>query len=158
MMKKATVYALVLGFCLGYLVFIALDEISNNKKIVESEIIHGEHMEMNHQHEKIHVGDVIPELDVEVYKDTTSGYNVHIITKNFEWKPEAVNTEPIDNQGHAHIYINDEKIARVYGDWFHIDDHHILDTSNTLRVTLNANNHAEWSIDDNPIEFITPLF
>jgi hypothetical protein len=64
----------------------------------------------------------------------------------------SVNTENIQNQGYIYIYIKDEKIARVYDEWFHLDDHHLSNGINVLRITLNSNDHSTWSINTNPIQ------
>jgi hypothetical protein len=137
------------GFSLGYLTFLGLDEISKNKE--EMNDVH--HIDMSHLHPQREVSlEIAPELSVKVIADSKSGYNIQILTRNYKWSPEAVNTKVIENEGHAHIYINDEKIARVYGEWFHLDDHHLSQNQNLLRVTLNANDHSEWSINNQVIE------
>ena len=34
--------------------------------------------------------------------------------------PENVNQADVDGQGHAHIYVDGEKVSRVYGERFHL--------------------------------------
>lgn len=153
-MKKYIIISIIFGFALGYLTFLGFDEISQNSNNKEFVMNHSDHgMDMLHSHELLEVNhELIPGLTVNVYPDEKSGFNVQLLTENFEFTPETVNRENIQNQGHAHIYINDQKIARVYSSWFHINDHHINNDMNMMRVTLNANDHSEWSINNEPIE------
>ncbi|MCA9353209.1 hypothetical protein KC901_03440 [Patescibacteria group bacterium] len=157
-MKKFTLIAFIFGIALGYLIFIGLDELSTQKALKQQTGEHG-HTGTEHMHERREVTSLtIPTLDLNVYPDTKSGYNIHLITDNFTWTPERVNTDPIENEGHAHIYINDEKVARIYGPWFHLDDHHLVPGGpNSMRITLNGNDHAEWSVEGNTIEVISEL-
>ena len=45
-------------------------------------------------------------------------------------------------EGHAHLYIDGEKIARIYGPWYHVGK--ILPGAHTIVATLNANNHDTY--------------
>ena len=45
----------------------------------------------------------------------------------------------------AHLYINGEKVARLYGPWYHIA--YLEPGKNEILVTLNANNHGEYLHD-----------
>lgn len=62
----------------------------------------------------------MPSVTHLVFPDTMDGYNVQIMPRNFTFTPAAINREVQDNEGHAHIYVNDVKISRVYGSWFHL--------------------------------------
>lgn len=82
---------------------------------------------------------VIPSVDITVVPDPSDGWNLHIITTDFRFTPERVGEPPRDGEGHAHLYINGEKIRRLYGPWFHLD---VLPSGPcTVAVTLNANDH-----------------
>lgn len=63
-----------------------------------------------------------PEITIEVTKDPMDGWNVRLITENFTFTPQTVNSENVLNTGHAHLYVNDVKIARLYSPNFHIPD------------------------------------
>ncbi len=93
-----------------------------------------------------------PTLKLEVLKDTKDGYNVHLVTTNYVWSPTHVNQKVIQGEGHAHLYINNVKLARVYGDWFHVSNDKLVAGENTIHATLNANDHSEWVINDKHIE------
>jgi len=93
----------------------------------------------------------IPSVSHLVFPDVMGGYNVQILPRNFTFTPAAINREVRDNEGHAHIYVNGVKIARVYGNWFHVPSTAFQPGENEVRVTLNANDHSEWAINDDPI-------
>jgi hypothetical protein len=89
----------------------------------------------------------VPTVQVEALKDTKGGYNIHVTTTNYAFTPEAVNTDPVPNTGHAHVYVNGMKVARLYGEWFNLPADVFQKGDNLIEVTLNANDHSEWSRD-----------
>lgn len=142
--KKILLYAvlfLAFGFILGYSVaFITLHPTAKDK-LFERDVVHNK---MSLSETK-----TAPSVKVSVTKDNKAGYNVFIDTKNFTFTPENVGKGNIANQGHAHLYVNGKKIARVYGHWHYIP---LLEPGrNDIRVTLNANNHDEYAISGQTI-------
>lgn len=91
----------------------------------------------------------VPSVNLSVHKDSLAGYNLHIETEAFTFTPEKFGEAHVVGEGHAHLYIDGRKEARIYGPWYHLDE--LLPGKHTLRVTLNANNHNEYSYDDNVI-------
>lgn len=83
----------------------------------------------------------IPEAD--------GGVSVAITTDNWQWTPEQVNGANAAGAGHAHIYVNDEKINRVYGPHYHLKD--LPPGDHEIRVTLNANDHSGLLRDGQPV-------
>lgn len=106
-----------------------------------------------HSHDMVAVSDdtLVPSVTIEAIKDTKDGYNIRIDTENYIFNPESVNEENVQNEGHAHIYVNDKKIARLYGNWFHLSNDMLQNGENAVKVTLNSNDHSEWSVDGNAI-------
>ena len=49
----------------------------------------------------------------------------------------------VAGEGHAHVYVDGEKIARLYGPWLHIPS---LSPGAVVEVTLNANDHRPLAI------------
>lgn len=90
----------------------------------------------------------IPSVTMLVFPDAMDGYNVQILTQNFEFTPAAINTDVVPNQGHAHIYINGQKIARVYGHWYHLPSALFTQEVSAVTVSLNANDHGTWALPD----------
>lgn len=108
---------------------------------------------MQHQHSmlQVDISKPIPTINIEAIPDAKDGYNIHLITTDYKWAPEEVNQSPIQGSGHAHIYVNGVKVARVYGEWFHLSAGTLKIGDNEISVTLNANDHSEWVNGDNHI-------
>ncbi|MBQ1203928.1 MAG: hypothetical protein IIX61_09075, partial [Loktanella sp.] len=69
--------------------------------------------------------------------------------------PELVNSDNVDNTGHAHLYINDMKMARLYGPHFHI--HELPEGEHEIAVTLSSNDHSYYFVDGNLIQARTTI-
>ncbi len=119
-------------------------------------------MEMQHDHELQHNNsegmthdhsegidlpshENLPAISLRVTEDAHSGWNVRILTQNFRFAPENASTEHIEGEGHAHLYIDNKKISRVYGEWTHIDN--LSPGRHKVKVSLNANNHSPFLHD-----------
>jgi len=74
-----------------------------------------------------------------VTPDEAGGWNIHVATSRFRFAPERVNQGHRPGEGHAHLYVNGRKIARLYASWFHLDS--LPPGTHTLRVELNSNDH-----------------
>ncbi|MCA9368338.1 hypothetical protein KC887_08875, partial [Candidatus Kaiserbacteria bacterium] len=101
---------------------------------------------MSHTHPMLEVDPAlpVPTVTLEAVKDEKDGYNLHLVTTNYTFTPEAANSPPAANTGHAHLYVNGQKVARVYGEWFHLPAADLAQGLNAVEVTLNANDHSEW--------------
>ncbi|KPZ54307.1 MULTISPECIES: hypothetical protein [unclassified Pseudoalteromonas] len=108
---------------------------------------------VGHSHPPREVSAELPAPTVThlVFPDAMDGYNVQILTENFTFTPSRINRKSVFNEGHAHIYLNGAKIARAYSMWFHLPGSLMQPGENTVTVTLNANDHGEWSRDGEPI-------
>ncbi|MEO0825062.1 MAG: hypothetical protein AAFW84_01990 [Cyanobacteria bacterium J06635_15] len=99
------------------------------------------HSDSGHHHAPLEVpaGMPVPTLDLVVYEDPVEGWNLELQVSNFRFAPENVNGASSTDEGHAHLYVNGEKMGRIYGPWHHLPslppgDHEIM-------VELNANGH-----------------
>lgn len=90
-----------------------------------------------------------PRLDIRVTEDAADGWNLHIITTNFRFAPERVNAPHRPGEGHAHVYIDGRKVARLYGPWFHLGA--LPPGKATVAVTLNANDHSDLTLAGRPL-------
>ena len=88
----------------------------------------------------------VPSLTHLMFPDATDGYNIQILVRDFAFTPAAIDREARDNEGHAHVYVNGEKVARVYSAWHHLPGALLAPGPNDVTVTLNANDHGEWSV------------
>jgi hypothetical protein len=109
----------------------------------------------DHGANKIHEvhGGKTPTISLDVKKDPTGGFNVQVITRNFVWTPESASKKHIEGQGHAHVYLADQKIIRLYNNWFHLNTFQFATTSGEqlLRVELVGNDHAPITVNAQPI-------
>jgi hypothetical protein len=90
-----------------------------------------------------------PTVQLRAEPDPMGGWNVQVLTQHFRFAPEHVNTAHVDGQGHAHLYVDGEKVARLYAPWFHLPA--LPPGEYRLRVTLNANSHEELAVDGTPL-------
>lgn len=110
-------------------------------------------MVMTHDHSKtLNVADPAraPGLDLSVTSDPHGGWNLHLKTSNFRFAPENASKAHVPGEGHAHIYVNGSKLARVYGPWFHIGS--LPKGTNAVKVTLNSNDHRALAVGGRIIE------
>ena len=91
-----------------------------------------------------------PAVSLAVHKDAQSGYNAQLTTTNFTFSPENASQDHVAGEGHAHLYINGEKVGRLYSDWHHIGA--LPEGTHTVRVTLNTNDHRGYAHDGVAIE------
>jgi len=79
---------------------------------------------------------------------------MQLTLENFRLAPEAVNTAHKDGEGHAHLYADGVKLARVYSEWFHFA---APSGSKSIEVTLNSNDHATLVHEGKPISATAQL-
>ena len=89
-------------------------------------------------------------VEIIVSKDAVSGVNIELITNDFRFSPKNVNTKDIDGEGHAHLYIDDQKWGRVYSNFIHVGN--ISDGKHIFKITLNTNSHNEYTHHNSPIQ------
>ena len=96
-----------------------------------------------------------PSIRAELQIDPLSGFNLHLITSNFTFAPESAGLKHKDRMGHAHLYIDEHKIARLYNNWFHIDT--IPKDAKQMRITLYSNDHRPFIADNKIISAVIEL-
>lgn len=116
--------------------------------------------EQKHDHSQHHhqaldmasIGENIakPELTLKMTPDSSGGWNLYIDTKNFNFTPEKIDQAPSVNEGHAHLYIDGFKMARIYSNWYHVKP--LTAGEHQVRVTLNANDHSPWQYQGENLE------
>lgn len=94
--------------------------------------------------------DMPPRVTLAVTQDALAGWNVTVSMRDFVFAPEMVNQANVPQHGHAHLYVNGQKIARLYGPAFHIAD--LPEGRNIVSVSLNANDHADLVLSGQRIE------
>ena len=94
-------------------------------------------------------------VQVTAEVDPIDGINVHIVPSGFVFAPENVNQADVDGQGHTHIYVDGEKVSRVYGERFHLTGVEAGD--HEIRVTLNANSHGAYAVGGQVVQAVAHL-
>lgn len=95
------------------------------------------------------VSGTAPTLDVTIIADPAAGWNLHLEVGNFTFAPDHAGQNAIDGEGHAHIYVNGTKLARIYGDWYHIGS--LPKGAVNIEVGLYSNDHKVLTSDGTPI-------
>ena len=128
-------------FVLSFTLFSCVDNLDNNDKKEAMDHSSMDHSSMDHGV----VETSYHNMDVKIYvsKDEMSGVNIKLETTNFTFAPENVNKENVDGEGHAHLYIDGVKWGRLYGKHVHIGN--LSEENHVFKVTLNANNHDNYS-------------
>lgn len=105
-------------------------------------------MEMHHA-----TVEALQEMNVKlnVYKDIFSGYSIQLIVNGLTFTPENAGEQHVDGEGHAHLYIDGEKIARVYGTSFHLGNI-LSEGEHEITISLNGNDHSPYTYDGELVE------
>ena len=102
---------------------------------------------------EIPAGAAAPAVAVAVARDAIGGWNLHIETKNFRFAPEHASLPHMDGEGHAHLYVNGRKAARIYGPWHHIEALPAGEVE--IVVSLTANDHRDFSVGGRTVRATT---
>jgi hypothetical protein len=104
-----------------------------------------------HMQKEVPPGINPPVIRMDVIEDPMKkrNFSLHLITENFRFAPETVSMKPVFGEGHAHLYIDDILICRIYGPWHHIPT--LKPGRHIIYVTLNLNNHDEYMVNKNTI-------
>ena len=94
-----------------------------------------------------------PTALLELKKDPTGGFNVHVKTTNFIWRPEMASMKHVPGEGHAHVFLDGRKIMRIYNEWFHLNTFQFATRSGEqlLSVEFVGNDHAPYTIQGSPV-------
>ena len=121
------------------------DENSANKATGSNEQTHdhSQHAHGNLEVTRFGENTAIPSVSFTIKPDSMSGWNIHITTQHFRFAPENVNADAAPGEGHAHLYVDNYKMARIYGNWYHLKK--LTPGEHEVRINLNANDHSNWS-------------
>ncbi|MGH1487863.1 MAG: hypothetical protein ACRBK7_00465 [Acidimicrobiales bacterium] len=100
-------------------------------------------------------GMAVPDITVSAVADTVSGHNVFIELSDFTITPENASTDPVDGEGHLHLYVDGERQMRFYNQAIVLQglepgDHEVM-------VEVSANNHSAYAVDGAPIRAMTTI-
>ena len=99
------------------------------------------------------VQEAAPQATLDIQKDPTGGFNVHVVTTNFVWRPEMASMQHIPGEGHAHVYLDGRKIMRIYNEWFHLNTFQFSTKpgEQLLSIEFVGNDHAPYTIQGLPV-------
>ncbi|MEM1034193.1 MAG: hypothetical protein AAGA56_16485 [Myxococcota bacterium] len=91
-----------------------------------------------------------PELAVTVTPDAASGWNVRLDVRHFRFAPEHAGGIHRAGEGHAHLFVDGRKRARLYGPWFHLPSQP-LEAGTLIEVALYSNDHRALHHQGRPL-------
>ena len=92
-------------------------------------------------------------LKVGAVAEDEGGVNLYLLTRGWTWSPENVNNSHVPGEGHAHIYVDGEKVGRTYGPYHYLSG--LEHGERHIRVTLNSNDHSALTYEGQPVEAST---
>jgi hypothetical protein len=98
-----------------------------------------------------------PAVELTVRSDSMDGWNVRLDVSRFRFTPDSVGGGALPGRGHAHLYLDGHRIARVYGEWYHLPDSAVPQGTHRLTARLYADDHTPWAVDGKPVESTTDL-
>lgn len=104
---------------------------------------HGAAMDVSHL-------SAVPSIELAVTADPMGGWTIHAVPTNHEINPQGASGEHVDGQGHMHLYVDGEKVTRLYGEWHHLAD--LGPGEHTIRVELSSNDHSALAVDGTIID------
>ncbi len=96
-----------------------------------------------------------PTLSVEVVPDPKSGHNAFIEVDGIVLSGEHASQDPVDGEGHLHIYVNGQKLGRLYGGATHIGA--LPEGDVEITVAAYSNDHRPYVVDGQPVEAQTTI-
>ena len=105
--------------------------------------------QMVHPLKELAEGEVVPTLSLSLEKDSMSGWNVFFSTNHFTLTGIGVGGEYKTGEGHAHLYLDGRKIARIYGNAYQLPE--LAPGRYHLRATLNSHDHNRLAINGKEI-------
>lgn len=113
-----------------------------------------DHTVMHQDQLVIPEGMLIPQLGLQLRRDETDGYNLHLELRNFLMESPDFRSDSSDPvvRGHAHLYLNGVKLTRLYAADLHLPARLFRPGINSLQISINDHNHSVWAIDKEPIQ------
>ena len=94
-----------------------------------------------------------PSAKLVVTKDPTGGFNVQVQTSRFTWRPDMASMKHVEGEGHAHVYLDGQKIMRIYNDWFHLNTFQFATKpgEQLVSIELVGNDHSPYTTEGLPV-------
>lgn len=87
----------------------------------------------------------IPTVAIDVTETDVAGtYKLDVVLTDFTITPDAVDGEPVANEGHMHLLVDGAKVDRFYD---MTREFTLEPGEHIVEVELNANDHQPWSVE-----------
>ena len=87
----------------------------------------------------------IPTVAIDVTETGVTGtYQLAVALTDFTVTPDAVDTEPVANEGHMHLLVDGAKVDRFYDTTREFE---LEPGEHIVEVELNGNDHRAWTVD-----------
>ncbi|MFC7306901.1 hypothetical protein ACFQVC_22050 [Streptomyces monticola] len=98
-----------------------------------------------------------PDVGLSLRPDAEDGWNVRLAVRNFRFTPDSVGGAALPGSGHAYLYLDGHKIARLYGTWYHLPGNLVPRGTHRLTARLHADDHTVWAVDGKAVESTADL-
>ena len=139
------------------------DEAMKSMEDVDEDASHdeGEHSHdegEGHSHDdvlEVNADAPTPAVEIELTETDVPGvFDLAVSLTNFTITPDNVDADPIDNEGHMHLYLDGERVERFFD-----VDHQLTvpDGEHVVEVELSSNSHLAYAVDGEPIRAVATV-
>ena len=139
------VIVLIVGLAAGFVIGNYTGYFDDDETDDHSHSLPHSHTSMMHGMVEVKNYTSIPTLDLLIHTDPQSGWNLQIKTTNFTWAPRNASLDHVPGEGHAHLYIDGDKVTRLYSEWYFIPE--LSSGMHQIKVSLNTNKHDSYVLD-----------
>lgn len=86
-----------------------------------------------------------PAVALDVEPELGGGYLVRVAAEGFRFAPAESGQDHVAGEGHAHLYVDGEQVARLYAPVHHLGD--LPPGRRTITVALSTNDHRLYARD-----------
>lgn len=100
-------------------------------------------------------GMAIPTISLTAEADSKAGHNLFVSLGDFTVAPESASTDPVDGEGHLHLFVDGERVMRFYNTELYLNG--LEPGEHEIMVEVSANNHSAYAVDGEPIRAMTTI-
>lgn len=90
--------------------------------------------------------DAVPSVAIQSVKENKDGeWVLGVNFENLEIREDKVDQENVPGEGHAHVYVNGEKVSRLFAEEYTFEDP--LKGGDVVSVEINTNDHRPYTHD-----------
>ena len=91
----------------------------------------------------------IPLVDIALTETDDPGlFDLAVTLTNFTITPDNLDGDPVDNEGHLHLYLDGERVGRFFDVDYQVE---IPEGEHLVEVELSSNSHLAYALDGEPI-------